>query len=63
MPINFKDLINLADECEMENPFVYTIATLAMADIPMSDAVIKIGVALDILLPDYESGWSRREAN
>ena len=56
--VDFKTLLNLANESGCEYPIVETIGHLAMNDIPMSDAVIQLGIACGVLLNDYRNGWS-----
>lgn len=57
--VNFKVLLMLANEIPNEdNPFALIIENLAMCDIPMSDAVIELGIACGVLLPGYKNGWS-----
>ncbi len=59
--VDFELLMDLAAEAGDDRPFETVISVCAMADIPMSDAVIKLGVVFDILLPDYRNGWSLEE--
>ncbi len=56
--VNFQLLLALASESGEKYPIEATIATLAMCDIPMTDAVIQLGVVTDVLLPDYHNNWS-----
>lgn len=56
--IDFETLLELAMELHDEYPVHATIAHLAMSDIPMSDAVIKLGVACNVLMEGYRNGWS-----
>lgn len=58
MKVNFKLLMELAQECGEEDPIASVIGHLAMNDIPMSDAVIKLGIACDVLMNGYHNGWS-----
>ncbi len=52
-------LYELACEMGGENALAETICVLAMDDVPMSDAVIKLGIVLDVLLPGYRNDWSK----
>ncbi len=49
--VDFNLLLRLASENDTEYPIEHTIVALAMADVPMTDAVIKLGVTLGVL--DY----------
>jgi len=56
--VNFKHLVELAEEMDTEDSMACVISTLALEDIPMTDAVIKLGITMGILLPGYYNGWS-----
>ncbi len=57
--VNFNLLMELVCEAGTDSSIQDVISVLAMNDIPMSDAVIQLGIAADVLLPDYENGWSQ----
>lgn len=54
--IDFKTLIALSEEGEMN--LRELIAFLALDDVPMTDAVLKLGMAYGILTEDYHNNWS-----
>lgn len=56
--VDFELLMELASESGEAYPIEATIAVLAMCDIPMSNAVIQLGIVTDILMDDYHNGWS-----
>lgn len=57
--VDYKLLMELASECGYPYPVHQLIEELAMCDVPMSDAVIKLGIACDILMPGYHNDWSK----
>ena len=58
--VTFKHLVQLANEfSRSESALAETIEFLAMWDIPMSDAVIKLGVIYGVLTEGYHNGWSK----
>lgn len=60
--VNFKLLLELANELRgSEYPIEETIGHLAMSDIAMTDAVIKLGIACDVLEDGYKNGWSEED--
>lgn len=56
--VDYKLLMELASECGYLYPVHDLIEELSMCDVPMSDAVIKLGIACGVLLPGYHNGWS-----
>ena len=56
--IDFKILLTLANEVGEEHPIEATIGYLAMSDIPMTSAVIALGIASGVLTEEYSNGWS-----
>lgn len=56
--IDFKTLLMLVNEIPDENnPFALIIKNFSMCGIPMSDAVIKLGIACGVLSKDYRNDW------
>lgn len=51
--VDFKTFVELSDEGQMD--FQTLISILALENIPMTDAVIKLGVACDVLEPWYRN--------
>ena len=59
--VGFGLVLQLADEIESDAAIADVILNLSMEDAPMSDAVIALGVALDVLEEGYHNGWSAEE--
>lgn len=61
MKVDFKLLLALNNEAR-DWDIVTIIELLAMNDIPMSDAVIQLGIAGGVLLEGYKNSWGEEEA-
>lgn len=62
--VDFKLLLALANEIpDCDNPYAVLITEFAMCDIPMSEAVIQLGIVCNCLVPGYRNGWSEEEKN
>ena len=58
--VTFRHLLQLASELShSDNALIETIETLAMWDVPLTPAVIQLGIIGGVLEPDYKSGWSK----
>lgn len=58
--VDFSLLLQLVREysADSENALLEVIELLAMEDIPMTEAVIRLGIIGGVLLPGYICGWS-----
>lgn len=58
--VTFDLLLRLAAELDDSDlpPIQKAIFQLATSDVPMSDAVIELGVITDVLDSDYKNDWS-----
>ncbi len=55
--INYKVLLEIAADGNYDY-LEPVLETLVMYDVPMSKAVIDLGIALGVMLPGYKCGWS-----